>query len=158
MWFGPGGAAPAQRCGPWVAPGAGRGGRGYPQVMHLTRIYTGDDGQSHFEDLDIPLTPTPSGAISGAIPAAQVFFRDTTEGPELMDFHVAPRRQFVVHLCGRVELECGDGSRRQFGVGDVFLADDTTGQGHISREIEGPRRQVFIPLADGVDPSRWKMA
>lgn len=125
--------------------------------MKVTRIYTGDDGQSHFEDLDVPFTASGAGQMTGAIPAATVFFRSTREGgPEVMDFHVAPRRQFVVHTAGRVEIECGDGTRRQFGVGDVLLADDTTGQGHISREIHGPRDQIFVALADSVDTDRWR--
>jgi hypothetical protein len=124
--------------------------------MQVTRIYTGDDNQSHFEDLDIPLSAQKIGRVSGQIPAESVSFRDSTDGPEVYDFHVAPRRQFVIHLAGRVQIETGDGAKRQFGVGDILLADDTTGQGHVSREIEGPRVQVFVPLAEGVDIDRWR--
>ena len=71
---------------------------------------------------------------------------------------VAPRRQFVIHLAGAAEIEVGDGTRRTFGAGEVLLADDTTGQGHISREVEGPRRQIFVPLADSVDVEAWPLA
>jgi len=124
--------------------------------MQVTRIYTGDDARSHFEDLDIPLSAQAIGQVSGQIPAASVFFRNSTGGPEVYEFHVAPRRQFVIHLAGRVEIETGDGTKRQFGVGDILLADDTTGQGHISREIEAPRVQVFVALAEGVDLDRWR--
>ena len=46
----------------------------------------------------------------------------------------------------KVEIECGDGSTRILGPGDALLADDTTGQGHISRDLEGPRRSVWIGL------------
>jgi len=124
--------------------------------VKVTRIYTGDDQQSHFEDLDLPLSPTELGQMSGPVPAASVFFRDSSGGPPVYEFHVAPRRQFVIHLAGRVAIECGDGTSRHFGVGDILLADDTTGQGHISRELEGPRFQVFVALADGVDLDRWR--
>lgn len=124
--------------------------------MQVTRIYTGDDGRSHFEDLDIPLSPQEIGQVSGQVPASAVFFRNSTGGPEVYDYHVAPRRQFVIHLAGRVQIETGGGESRQFGVGDVLLADDTTGQGHISRELEGPRVQVFVVLGDDVDVSRWR--
>ena len=51
----------------------------------------------------------------------------------------------------------GDGTRRTFGPGEVLLAADTTGQGHISREVEGPRRQIFVPLADSVDVLAWPL-
>ena len=126
--------------------------------MKVTRIYTGDDGRSHFEDLDIPLHDSPMGQMTGAIPTTSVLFRRPNgSGPtDLLDFHTAPRRQFVIHLAGRVEIETGSGATRRFGVGDVLLADDTTGQGHISRGIEGPRAQIFVALADGVDLDRWR--
>ncbi|SUZ94712.1 uncharacterized protein METZ01_LOCUS47566, partial [marine metagenome] len=32
--------------------------------MKLTRIYTGDDNRSHFEDIEIDIAPSKSGLIS----------------------------------------------------------------------------------------------
>ena len=55
-----------------------------------------------------------------------------------------------------MEIECGDRSKRRLGPGDILLADDTTGQGHLTREIEGPRRSLFIPLPDDLDPAQWR--
>ncbi len=125
--------------------------------MRITRIYSGDDGRSHFEDLDLPLTISAVGAMSSPIPIRSIFVRDTSEaGPEVWDYHTAPRRQFAIHLVGRTEIEVGDGTRRTFGPGDLLLADDLTGQGHISREIEGPRLQVFAIVDDDVDLDRWR--
>ncbi len=125
--------------------------------MLVTRIFSGDDGQSHFEELDVPLTISEAGAMSSAVPIDSMVFRDTSEaGPEVWDFHVAPRRQFAIHLRGRTEIELGDGTKRVFGPGDVLLADDLTGQGHISRELDGPRLQIFAQVAERVDLSRWR--
>ena len=125
--------------------------------MRVTRIYSGDDGQSHFEDLELPLAVSDAGAMSTHIPTDAIFFRDTTEaGPTVWDYHVAPRRQFAIHIVGRTEIEVGDGTKRTFGPGDALLADDLTGQGHISREVEGPRLQLFATLADHVDLDRWR--
>jgi hypothetical protein len=62
----------------------------------------------------------------------------------------------VVTLAGRAEVECGDGTKRRFGPGDIMLADDTTGQGHITREIEAPRKSLFIPLPATFDTRAWK--
>jgi hypothetical protein len=46
-----------------------------------------------------------------------------------------------------VEIETGDGTIRRFGAGDVMLADDTIGRGHITRVVGGqPRHYLFIPL------------
>ena len=124
----------------------------------VTRIFTGDDDRSHFEELDLPLSISDAGAMSSAIPIGSIFFRDTSEaGPDVWDYHVAPRRQFALHLVGRTEIEVGDGTKRTFGPGDLLLADDQTGQGHISREVEGPRLQVFAVLDDKVDLDRWRL-
>jgi hypothetical protein len=124
--------------------------------MRAARIYTGADGRSHFEDLDIPLKPGKYGTLSDLVPAEGVIFRETPLGGAL-DFHVAPRRQFVITLAGLVEIECGDGTKRHFGPGDIMLADDTTGQGHITREVQGPRRSLFIPLPESFDTRPWKV-
>ena len=123
--------------------------------MRVTRIYTGKDNRSHFEDLAIPLLPSDYGKMSALVPAVGVLFRETPRGGSL-DFHPAPRRQLVVTLSGVGEVECGDGARRRFGAGDILLAEDTTGQGHITREIEGSRLGIFIPLPDEFDITTWR--
>lgn len=124
--------------------------------MRCTWIYTGDDGKSHFADLDIPLKAAGHSSLSESVPASEVLLRETPP-TGFVDFHPAPRRQFVVTLSGLAEIECGDGATRRFGAGDIMLADDTWGQGHITREIEGPRRSLFIILGDGVDPAAWRV-
>jgi len=118
--------------------------------MEITRVYTGEDGRSHFEEIDVPLAESRYGSLSGLYAAEGVIFRETPVGGEL-DFHNAPRRQFVVTLSGAVEIECGDGSKRRLGAGGILLADDTDGQGHITRDLEGPRRSLFIPLPEDFD-------
>ena len=123
--------------------------------MEVTRIYTGDDGQSHFEDLEIPEEETEHGWFTGLVPSKGVIFRRTPPGGSI-DFHTAPRRRFVITLVGAVEIELGDGTVRRFGPGDVLLADDTTGQGHISREVQAPRHSIFVPLAADLDLTAWR--
>jgi hypothetical protein len=124
--------------------------------MKAVHLYTGDDGRSHFADLDIPLNPVTYGEQWSPGPSEPVTFRQTPVGSE-QAFHPAPCRQFVVTLAGQAEIECGDGSKRRFGAGDIMLADDTTGQGHITRVTEGPRRYLFIPMSDSVDVTRWRV-
>lgn len=118
--------------------------------MLITRIYTGDDNQSHFEEIEVPLTDHGHGMLSALYATKGIIFRETPPG-QVLDFHPAPRRQFVIVLEGRAEIETGDGSILSLGPGDVMLADDTTGQGHISREIDAPRRSLFVPTADDFD-------
>ena len=115
--------------------------------MKITRIYTGQDGESHFEEIDIQLIPVgPAGSISEPVPAQNVIFRET--GPDYnLDFHPAPRRQYVVNLTGSVELEVGSGEKQVLGPGSILLAEDTTGRGHKSRAVNNePRQCLFIAL------------
>ena len=115
--------------------------------MKVVRVYTGSDGESHFEDEPVEFVSSGSfGRLSRMIPAKGVIFREVT-GDYDLDFHNAPRRQYVVNLTGSVEIEVGDGSTRILGPGDILLAEDTTGRGHISRAVRGePRTCLFIPL------------
>jgi hypothetical protein len=117
------------------------------RTMKVVRIYTGPDNKSHFEDLQIPLKDSGKvGFVSELTKATGVVFRETA-GDYNYDFHTAPRRQFVVNLEGEVEIEVGDGTRRILRSGDILLAEDTTGQGHISRAVAGkPRKSLFITL------------
>ena len=119
------------------------------RTMTIVRIYTGADGRSHFEDVAVPLKDGGKvGFLSERIQVKGVLFR-ITEGDYNYDFHTAPRRQYVVNLEGEVEIEVGDGTKRILRTGDVLLAEDTTGQGHISRAVNGkPRRSLFITLEE----------
>ncbi len=118
--------------------------------MQITRVYTGDDGESRFETITVALTEGRYGSLSDLFAAEGVMFRTTPVGGEL-DFHNAPRRQFVVNLSGVVEIEVGDGAKVRLHGGDILLADDVSGRGHITRDIEGPRRSLFIPLPEDFD-------
>ena len=115
--------------------------------MDITRVFTGPDGQSHFEDVDIDLDDHGmAGRISALWPGAGVQFREVDRDYAL-DFHTAPRRQLVVNLTGSVEIEVGSGEQRLFGPGTILLAEDITGQGHISRGVGGePRTCLFVHL------------
>lgn len=115
--------------------------------MTVTRLYTGPDGESHFEDIDLALTDAGDiGFLSKKISADGVIFRYTDEDYDYL-WHNAPCRQYVVMLDGAVEIEVGDGTRRTFRGGDVLLAEDITGRGHVSRAVDGQsRRSLFITL------------
>jgi hypothetical protein len=115
--------------------------------MEFTRISTGPDGTSHFDDLVVDLGHLgPFGLISETVATTGLQFREVS-GDYHLEFHCAPRRQYVVNLTGSVEIEVGDGTKRIFGPGTVLLAEDTTGQGHISRSVNGESRTcLFIHL------------
>lgn len=115
--------------------------------MRITRLYSDDQGESHFEELDVPLSDGgPIGRLSAAQPASGVIFRETG-GDYDYAWHNAPRRQYIVMLQGGVEIEASDGELRRFGTGDVLLVEDVAGRGHRSRAIDGqPRKSLFIAL------------
>ena len=114
--------------------------------MKIVRLYTGTDNESHFEDIEIGLTSTGHMRASELQPAHSITFR-SARSDHFSNYHPAPNRQYVITLSGQVEIETGDGTIRRFGPGDVMLAEDTTGRGHITRVIGGqPRHYVFIPL------------
>ncbi len=115
--------------------------------MKITRIYTGQDNESHFEDMEIPLIDKGDiGKLSQKIHATGVIFRETPPDYHF-EWHNAPRRQYVVMLEGGVEIEIGDGTKRIFHPGDILLAEDTTGHGHISRAVNNkPWKSLFITL------------
>ena len=115
--------------------------------MKITRLYTGQDGESHFEDLDIPLEEKAvADRRSKFLKAAGIIFRETSSEYDL-DYHNAPRRQFVITLEGYVDIIVADGTKRRFGPGDIMLAEDTKGRGHISRAMNNqPRKCLFVTL------------
>ncbi|MBW2520396.1 MAG: hypothetical protein JRD88_08600 [Deltaproteobacteria bacterium] len=115
--------------------------------MRVTRLYTGRDGESHFEEIDLPLMNAGAiGSLSTPFAVKKIIFRET-DGTYHYHWHNAPERQFVLILEGQVEIEIGSGEKRLFSSGDILLAEDTTGHGHISRAVNGGvRRSVFVVL------------
>lgn len=115
--------------------------------LTVTRIYTGDDNQSHFEELEIELEDAgPVGHLSKTYPATGIIFRET-DGDYDFDWHNAPQRQYIIVLEGMLEVTIGDGTKRVFQAGDVVLAEDTEGQGHISQAVDNkPRKSIFITI------------
>ncbi len=116
--------------------------------MKYFRIYAGPDGESHFEDVEVPLTPGGGQSrLSETIPATGIIFR-TSAADQYIDWHPAPRRQFVITLAGEAEVQASDGEVRRIGPGTVMLAEDTTGKGHITRGVGTLERlSLFVPLA-----------
>ena len=110
-----------------------------------TRIYTGTDGQSHAEEIELKIT---SGNASEMMKATGVQFRRTPPGT-FSDWHVGPRRQFVITLSGRGEIEVAGGRKISLEPGRIELIEDTTGKGHTTRAVGNEDRvSIAIPLAD----------
>jgi hypothetical protein len=111
--------------------------------MQFYRLYAGSDGQSHFEPLDLSKT---SEFFNKTRDAKGLLFRNDF-APHIVNYHRAPHRRWVITLAGSVEIGVGDGTRMTFHPGDVFLAEDTTGQGHTATPLDWVRAYVDLEPA-----------
>lgn len=121
---------------------------------NYTRLYSDSQGVSHFEDVEVGLTPvsfalsSPPLDLSAYSPAIQWSFLGARPGWN-GDWHPSSARNLFVVLSGEWELEAGDGTVRTFSANDVLLVEDTTGQGHRSRVIgEEDSLALLVQLPD----------
>ena len=109
-------------------------------MFTYTRLYTDEDGESHFEDaqFDLALTeyapPAPPLLLSAFTPARQIGFMQAPAGWS-SDWHPSSGRTMFFVLSGEWEVTASDGETQTFGVGSVLLAEDTEGRGHTSRVV-----------------------
>lgn len=118
----------------------------------IWRVYSGPDGQSHIDEVSLPMKPFRDtegayGEGTAMESVAGIAFRVAPPG-YVLDWHCAPRRQYSISLSGVAEIEVGDGTVARIGPGDVVLAEDLTGQGHVTRVVgDQPRFYAIVPLA-----------
>ena len=115
--------------------------------MKVTHLYTGPDGESHFEDIEMSLEDKGGYVLqSETMKATGIYFREMP-GDHRRDRHNVSRRQFVITLDGEGEIEIGDGTKRRFRSGDILWAEDTTGRGHISSVVNNePWNMIVVTL------------
>jgi quercetin dioxygenase-like cupin family protein len=110
--------------------------------MAFYRLYSGSDGESHIERLDLASQPD----LTKLHGTKGVVFRSSEPG-YFSDWHKAPRRQYVITLAGEAEIGLGDGTIHRLVAGDVNLAEDLTGHGHTTRIIGNvPRITATVHL------------
>ncbi len=110
--------------------------------MAIFRLYSGDDGESHIEELALDAHPD----LTTLHGAKGVVFRSMEPG-YFNDWYTAPRRQYIITLSGAAEIGLGDGTIHRLGPGDVNLAEDLTGRGHTTRVVgDVPRVTANIHL------------
>ena len=121
--------------------------------MRYTRVFTGPDGETHFEDAETAGQTTRAaesdlvGTVSETFPVTGVYFRDVLEESSPVP-HNAPFPLFIVGLRGTFSVEVSDGEVREFPPGSVVLVEDTTGKGHTTRRVgDEPRATLMAPLA-----------
>jgi hypothetical protein len=116
----------------------------------ITRLYTGTDGQSHAEDIEVAWRPAQLRPELNESAVAKVTAAQFLRWPRgfVWAGHPASKRQYVVIVSGRGEVDVVGGNKVQLAPGRVLLAEDVTGKGHTTRV--GPDEDLvmlLVPLA-----------
>jgi hypothetical protein len=121
-------------------------------MIQCIRLWTGDDGNSHFEEGVIGLSKGERGDIlSGTIDVVSISFRETRAGGAF-EWHDAPACQFVVTLSGTLDFQTRTGEHFMLHPGDILLAEDTAGTGHSWKLVdENPWRRAYVILSRGAE-------
>jgi len=116
-------------------------------LMKIHRLYADKNGESHFQDVEVEYAETTrAGRLSKRIPATGIIFREVHSDYDL-DWHPAPRRQYIINLDAGVQITASDGEARRIGAGEILLVEDTHGKGHLSKAIEAKLRNcIFVTL------------
>ena len=118
------------------------------KTVMITRLYTGSDGLTHAEEVEVKFTPGSANDVYKMMGASGA---QLSRGPagRVSDWHTAPRRQYVITLSGRGELEVAGGIKIPVEPGHIELVEDTTGKGHITRVVGTEDRVTLqIPISD----------
>lgn len=126
--------------------------------MKCLRIYTTADGESHFDEVEIPTTARsifPGIApfeLSVHYPSSRIRFTRIPSHVNEVGWHKVPERVLTVRLNGSAEYQTSDGETRHVPAGAFVLLEDTHGKGHISRQSKQEQIVIWITLPNGLDP------
>ena len=120
------------------------------QATTITRLYTGADGQSHAEETAVAWRPAQLRSELNESEPVRVATARFLRWPRgfVWEGHPASKRQYVIIISGRGEVDVAGGRKVQLAPGRVLLAEDVTGKGHITRV--GPDEDLvmlLVPLA-----------
>jgi hypothetical protein len=115
--------------------------------MRIHNLYVDDTGESHFRDIEVEYVESgPGGRLSRRLPATGIIFREVQPAYDL-DWHPAPRRQYIINLDAGVQITASDGESRIIKAGEVILVEDVRGKGHLSKAVDGKLRNcIFVPV------------
>ena len=123
-------------------------------MIRCIRIWTGEDGNSLFEEGSLELNKVANAEGDSQTPniaASALSFRETVSGGSF-DWHKDPVPRYVITLTGTLEFETKDGSTFIIKPGDILLAQDNTGTGHKWRLIgDEPWRRAYVMYQEGTD-------
>jgi len=123
--------------------------------MRFTRIYADESGETHFDDVEMPLqSHIPAPGLRPVRASPRITIRHAQfliANPASVDgdWHPAPARQFALFLRGSLDVDVSDGEGRRFGPGSFLFLEDTWGKGHRNRAVDDDDiLWVFLPVPD----------
>nr|WP_236774493.1 hypothetical protein [Agrobacterium tumefaciens] len=125
--------------------------------MKCLRIYSSTDGESHFDEIDLPTTKLqvhPDAVpfdVTASYPASRVRITHIPAGMREVAWHKVPEPVLTVRLNGSVEYETSDGEVRRVSAGSFVLVEDTHGKGHLSRHSPEAQTVIWISLPNGLE-------
>ncbi|MGD0889889.1 MAG: hypothetical protein ABR923_00045 [Terracidiphilus sp.] len=103
-----------------------------------TRIYSGADGFTHVEQVEVRFPAVPGGSPAAAqsenLRVSNSYVARLAPG-FFEDWHNADARRYVVPISGRAEIEVGGGQKVMVEPGHIYIAEDLTGKGHTFRVV-----------------------
>jgi len=116
-------------------------------MFQITRVYSDSNGDSHFEDIEIPLKEAGSiGRLSNVIPAKGIIFREVDPSYD-WNFLTAPQKQYIVLLDAKIEIKTSLGVKKTFKAGEALLVEDMARKGHRTKNLPSiKRKSIFITL------------
>jgi quercetin dioxygenase-like cupin family protein len=106
--------------------------------LKAIRLYSGADGMSHFERVNVKLAPVPGSpnTLEESEPVSTTKSYIVRCAPGFFsDWHNADVRRYVITISGRAEIEVAGGEKFIAEPGQVVLAEDLTGKGHTFRVV-----------------------
>ncbi|MGH9686604.1 MAG: cupin domain-containing protein [Candidatus Acidiferrales bacterium] len=114
-----------------------------PYSMQL--LYTGPDGQAYVKEINVAAGPH---GVVDLLPVAGEEVHRTPAGFSI-GWHVERRRQYLITLSGRGEIDIAGGKKIILTPGSILLVENTTGKGHMTRTLgDQPWVSLWMPLKD----------
>lgn len=130
------------------------------QSARYVRLYTDEFGETHFEDIELPLAAaeyvpaTPPLFMADFYPVSGSFWLGVPGDWDGQAPHPTPRRQILCTVQGEYEVTASDGEVRCFPAGSLLLIEDTGGKGHKTRIPSNKSALIFaVALAEEIDAS-----
>jgi len=105
--------------------------------MKMTRIYTGADKKSHFEDQGEVLLEAHEdlSKLSNEIDAKSVLIQEFAPNFHMDWCESTDRYVYTVFLEGQQEIQVADGEKRIFSAGDILLVEHSKGSGYCRHNV-----------------------